>query len=150
MSDPRSVYETPSPLETRIPADQDREICQKITIEEAKARLRSPHEPPWGDLDPLIRPIVKVLWEEGVETYECCQGGLGHTYPEPAVRFYGGKGEGLRVMAVALAYNLHPTELRRFYTVQDGEIVGPDWEICFHIPGHEDWFDVSMKHRQKR
>ena len=42
-------------------------------------------EPP---LDPEIEDIVKILREHGVETYESCQGGPGHSYPRPAVRFH--------------------------------------------------------------
>lgn len=114
-------------------------IYERITIEEAKARLRSESEPPWNDLDPGILPIVKIFYEEGIETYESCQGGPGHCFPEPTVRFCGQIGEGFRALAVALAYNLHPTSLRRVYSIIDKEPVGPDWEMTFHIPDIPSW-----------
>ena len=74
---------------------------------------------------------MRVLWEGGIETYESCEGGRGHAFPEPTVRFLGGHGEGFRALAVALAHNLKPSELRRFYDVRDGEPNGPYWEITF-------------------
>jgi hypothetical protein len=44
-------------------------------------------------LDPGIVDFVRVLQEAGVETTESCQGGEGHTYPEPTVRFNGDNSE---------------------------------------------------------
>jgi hypothetical protein len=40
-------------------------------------------------LDPGIAPAVLVLRDAGVETFESCEGGEGHSYPEPTVRFHG-------------------------------------------------------------
>ena len=62
-------------------------------------------EPP---LDEGIREIVVTLIAHGVETYESCEGGEGHSYPEPTVRFEGDLSEGLRVASVALGYGLQP------------------------------------------
>src|ERR1041385_7914962 len=47
-------------------------VYERVTIEEAKERLRSEKQPPWDELDPGILPIVKALYEEGIETYESC------------------------------------------------------------------------------
>jgi hypothetical protein len=44
-------------------------------------------------------------------------GGEGHTYPEPAVRFYGGRGEGFRALAVAAQHGLPVRAIRRLWTV---------------------------------
>jgi hypothetical protein len=41
------------------------------------------------ELDPGIAPYVDALRAEGVETFESCEGGDGHAYPEPTVRFAG-------------------------------------------------------------
>jgi hypothetical protein len=41
-------------------------------------------------LDSGIRDAVLLLRENGIETIESCQGGNGHAYPEPTVRFAGG------------------------------------------------------------
>jgi hypothetical protein len=123
--------------------DDSRSIYQRITIEEAKARLRSHREPPWENIDAGILPIVRVLFEEGIETYESCQGGPGHCFLEPTVRFHGGISEGMRALAIALAYNLQPTSLRRSYAIIDKEPVGPDWEMTFHIPSVPGWRNLS-------
>jgi hypothetical protein len=82
-------------------------------------------------LDPGIAEAVKLLNKFGVETFESCQGGKGHCFPEPTVRFHGGKSEGLRALAITLQHGLNTSELRRYYTVIDGEPVGPYWEITF-------------------
>jgi len=83
-------------------------------------------------LDRWISYAVKVLRDAGIETYESCQGGPGHSYQEPAVRFGGGRGEGFRAVAVALTYGLPVFMLRRFWRMEDGELHGPAWEITFH------------------
>ena len=83
-------------------------------------------------LDPGIRPFVKILREHGVCTYESCEGGNGHAYPEPAVRFSGTPGEGWRALCIALDHDLPVDDLRRFWSIEDGEPVGPEWEIVFY------------------
>jgi hypothetical protein len=80
----------------------------------------------WG-----ISYIVKVLREASIETFESCEGGSGHAFPEPTVRFHGGKGEGFRALSVAFTFGLPVTGLRRYWDVLDGEPVGPKWELTF-------------------
>ena len=82
-------------------------------------------------LDEGIGQIVKVLREAGVETYESCEGGEGHSFPEPTVRFHGEYAEGLRAAAIALQSHLPVAELRRVYGVEDSELKGPWWELTF-------------------
>src|ERR1700736_4389834 len=77
---------------------------------------------------------VRILWENGVETTESCQGGQGHPFPEPTVRFAGDKSEGPRALGIALQNGLRVTALRRVWTVIDGEAVGPLWEMTFDHP----------------
>jgi hypothetical protein len=74
---------------------------------------------------------VKVLRDGGVETYESCQGGTGHSYVEPAVRFFGGHQAGYQAVGVAMTFGLPIRDLRRFWTCRDGELVGPYWELTF-------------------
>ena len=53
---------------------------------------------------------VETLAAAGIETFESCQGGEGHSMPEPTfVRFHGERGEGLRALAVALQGELPGT-----------------------------------------
>jgi hypothetical protein len=88
-------------------------------------------EPP---LDEGIREIVVTLIAHGVETYESCEGGEGHSYPEPTVRFEGDLSEGLRVASVALGYGLPVSRLRRTWAIKDGMLHGPWWEMTFIPP----------------
>lgn len=83
-------------------------------------------------LDPGIAPYVDVLYAAGIKTYESCEGGEGHSYAEPAVRFYGERGEGFRALAVALQWGFPVRAVRRIWTVDtDGHPHGPEWEIVF-------------------
>lgn len=83
-------------------------------------------------LDRWIGYAVKVLRDAGFETYESCQGGRGHCFSKPTVRFGGTFTEGLQAVAVALNHGLPVFEVRRFWSIRDGEITGPNWEIVFH------------------
>ncbi len=80
-------------------------------------------------LDPGIRDAVRILAEAGIETFESCQGGEGHAYPEPTVRFHGERGEGFKALAIALQRGLNVLSLRRTWPVNDGEPTGPCWEL---------------------
>jgi hypothetical protein len=86
------------------------------------------YDPP---LDPEIRRYVEALVEAGVETFESCQGGQGHSYPEPTVRFYGDRSEGFRALAIALQRQFPVEAIRRTWPVVAGEPTGPWWEMTF-------------------
>ncbi len=88
-------------------------------------------EADYPDLDPGIRRAVRILMENGVETFESCEGGPGHAYPEPTVRFYGGPYAGWRAISVCLAFGLPVLELRRTWPVIRNEPTGPYWDIAF-------------------
>jgi hypothetical protein len=88
-------------------------------------------EPP---LDDGISKIVITLVKNGVETFESCEGGRGHSFPEPTVRFEGGASEGLRALAIALENGLPVSRLRRTWGMIDGSIHGPWWEMTFWPP----------------
>jgi hypothetical protein len=77
---------------------------------------------------------VDILRCAGVETFESCEGGDGHAYPEPTVRFHGARAEGFRALAVAETERLPVAELRRVWPIQDGEPTGPYWELTFTSP----------------
>jgi hypothetical protein len=85
-------------------------------------------EPP---LDEGIRDAVHILISAGVETYESCEGGDGHSYPEPTIRFEGSLSEGFRALAVALAHGLPVRSIRQAWGIIDGTPHGPWWEITF-------------------
>lgn len=98
------------------------------------------YDPP---LDPGIRRAVEVLGAAGVETFESCQGGPGHAYPEPTVRFHGDRSEGFRALAAAMQEGLPVVALRRVWTINDGEPAGPWWEMTF--VGFDDDVEVARE-----
>jgi hypothetical protein len=82
-------------------------------------------------LDPGIADFVNILCDGNVETFESCQGGPGHAYPEPTVRFHGGPAEGFRALSWAMQHGLPVMSLRRIWTVTANEPNGPWWEMTF-------------------
>jgi hypothetical protein len=66
-----------------------------------------------------------------METFESCEGGRGHSSPEPVVRFDGQPPEGLKAVSAALYGQLKVHTLRRVWRIEDGELVGPWWELTF-------------------
>jgi hypothetical protein len=82
-------------------------------------------------LDKGIARAVNILMDEGIQTFESCEGTPGHAYPEPTIRFYGERAEGFRALAIAMRYGLRVTSLRRVWPVNDGEPTGPSWELVF-------------------
>lgn len=93
-------------------------------------------------LDPGVARFVEVLCENGIETYESCEGGPGHASAEPMVRFHGNQAEGFRALAIAHTFGLPVSDLRRRWAIIDGEPVGPQWEMTFKrladgsVPAH--------------
>jgi hypothetical protein len=83
-------------------------------------------------LDRGIAYAVQALVTAGVETFESCEGGSGHAYAEPTVRFHGDRAEGLRALAAAIQARLPVRELRRVWPVLDDEPTGPWWELTFN------------------
>lgn len=81
---------------------------------------------------------MDILDANGVETFESCEGGEGHHFPEPTVRFYGGRAEGFRALAVALQVGPLPVKtLRRYWRIgSDGAPEGPNWEMTFYPPSY--------------
>jgi len=85
-------------------------------------------------LDPGIKKAVNILRKNGVETFESCEGGKGHSYPEPTIRFFGERPEGWRVLAIAQTYGLPVYALKRVWPLIDQEPTGPYWEMTFTCP----------------
>lgn len=83
------------------------------------------------ELDPGVRRYVLALRAAGVETFESCQGGAGHAFPEPTVRFHGNAAEGYRAFTAAMNRGLPVLSLRRYYQVNNGWLDGPWWEMTF-------------------
>jgi len=86
-------------------------------------------------LDKGVERAVNLLLDAGVETFESCEGGEGHAYTEPTVRFHGERAEGFRALAIALQYGLKVSSLRRVWPINDGEPTGPWWELVSNARG---------------
>jgi hypothetical protein len=82
-------------------------------------------------IDPDIRRAVLILRRGGVETFESCQGGCGHAFAEPTIKFHGNRGAGYHALSVALDFDLPVRRLQRCYHVNDGQLEGPWWELVF-------------------
>jgi hypothetical protein len=67
--------------------------------------------------------------EAGIETTELCEGGSGDSFPEPTIRFGGTKSDGFRASAITIQHGMGVSELRRYYVVQDDELVWPHREM---------------------
>lgn len=86
----------------------------------------------YGSLpDEGIVDWVEALRDHGVETFESCEGGPGHALPEPTIAFHGPPEEGFRALSVALKLGLPVRDLRRYWSVVEGEPQGPWWQLTF-------------------
>lgn len=86
------------------------------------------YEPP---LDAGIAAYVETLQAAGIETFESCEGGEGHCFPEPTIRFHGERPAGFAALSAAMAEALPVSDLRRVWSIEDGEPTGPSWEMTF-------------------
>lgn len=86
------------------------------------------------ELDSGIREAVTILRSAGVETFESCEGGAGHAFPKPTIRFHGDAWAGYHAFSVAMQHGLPVTELRTVWDVINGQLVGPGWEMTFRTP----------------
>ena len=84
-------------------------------------------------LDKGIAPFVDILREGGVETYESCEGGSGHPFPEPTIRFCasGRPADGWHALSVAIEHALPVSELRKVWSYESDGPNGPFWEMVF-------------------
>ena len=82
-------------------------------------------------LDAGIAPAVLVLRAAGVATFESCQGGPGHAFPVPTVRFHASRPEAFHALQAAVAAGLPVYDLRQVWPIVGGRPKGPCWELTF-------------------
>src|ERR1035438_3087165 len=70
-----------------------------------------------GKLDRGISKAVRILQANGIETFESCEGGAGHAFTEPTIRFHGGPETGWKAIGVCLSYGFPVLCLRRVWYV---------------------------------
>lgn len=110
----------------RSPADEPK--SPSTLMDEFDSSLDMP-------LDPGIRAYVLALRQGGVETFESCQGGEGHAFPEPTIRFYGSMAAGFKAYGVAVERGLPVSELRLVYPANEYMLLtGPWWQMTFVTP----------------
>jgi hypothetical protein len=93
------------------------------------------------NLDALIRPAVEILNKYGFKTFESCQGGEGHCFPEPTVRFEGNEFDLLRAYEICQLNFLPVHEVRRIYrktpfyveeNTSNAHQIGEVWDTPFN------------------
>jgi hypothetical protein len=91
---------------------------------------------PVAGMDPGIERAVRTLMDAGVETFESCQGGPGHCFPEPTIRFGVGRPEeGWKALAVCLTFGYPVLRLATYWNIEHGHVpTGPYWELVFSRP----------------
>lgn len=101
----------------------------------ARTKIRDPLEDyaPAVDLelDLGVRRAVLILRAGGVETFESCEGGEGHAFPDPTIRFHGGSWAGYRAFAIAMEHGLPVLHVRYAFTAVNGHLEAPCWEMTF-------------------
>ena len=88
-------------------------------------------------IDAGILPAVEILNKHGFETFESCQGGEGHSFPEPTVRFLGSEFDLIRAYEICECYGLTVLAAKRVYKKADVYIsktkhIGFAWEKPFN------------------
>lgn len=103
-----------------------------------------------ADVDPGIMQAVLTLRSGGVETIESCEGGDGHSFPEPTIRFNGDSWAGYRAFALAMEHGLKVASVRQVYDVIDGQLKGPWWEMTFRTIVREQKREVEYRSVQEQ
>jgi len=77
---------------------------------------------------------VQILMDADIATYESCQGGEGHAYGEPTIRFDGTPACGWRALAILMSYDLPVGRLSQTWVLNYGVPDGPCREVTFTRP----------------
>jgi hypothetical protein len=93
------------------------------------------------NIDEKILPAVKILNEHGFKTFESCEGGEGHLFHEPTVRFEGSEFDLIRAFEICQLHGLPVYEVKRVYRktpvyINDNTStvhqIGEAWETPFN------------------
>lgn len=85
-------------------------------------------------IDAGVRFAVKVLHAAGIKTGQSCQGGAGHSYPEPTVDLMTDGADdalGFAALAALRAYGLPVSSAALMWNVVGSRPDGPLWRISF-------------------
>ena len=85
------------------------------------------------DLDPLIEPYVRILRRNGIETVQSCQGGEGHSFPRPTIRFTGSMGALWRALSILLNVDAGVSRVQIVWRVGPDQLPsGPVLEVVLY------------------
>jgi hypothetical protein len=106
--------------------------------------VKSPNEWDADDLAEIAREIdhkfppdlgivraVKILPDVGIGTVQSCEGGEGHSYPEPTVEFVGGRSENWKAAHALLQFGLPIRRMGQIWKWNEGVPEGPIWAVTF-------------------
>jgi hypothetical protein len=91
-------------------------------------------EASYGSLDVGIRFAVRVLHARGFETCQSCQGGQGHSYPEPTVEMVAGGDDalGFGALDALRSYGLPVADVAIVWRVSGSHPFEKLWRITFY------------------
>lgn len=81
-----------------------------------RVRQASTESVNFDDLDSGIRPAVELLQKHGFKTFESCQGGKGHSYFEPTIRFHGDELDLFKAYELCEQHGMNVDCVRRVYS----------------------------------
>lgn len=83
-------------------------------------------------IDTGILPALKILRAFGFDTFESCEGGKGHAFPDPTIKFWGDEFDCIRAYELCEQFGLNVFRARRIFFKevlysQDNTISCPTW-----------------------
>lgn len=97
----------------------------------------------YSKIDEKIRIAVEILNKHGFETWESCQGGNGHCFDLPTVRFWGTEFDLIRAYRLCENYDLRVFQASRVYRTT--EISTNDSHEC---PDNKKVWDIPFNEIQ--
>ena len=88
-------------------------------------------------LDIGIEKAVNIMIKNGFQTFESCQGGIGHCFNEPTIRFFGDEFDLIRAWEVCELNGLRVFEAKRVFRKVDMydidlKLKGLSWDKPFN------------------
>lgn len=135
---PEGSYPSGRSLSGLVPAREQGAATTATVVDEATLTCWAEEICPGHPIDVGIVAAVKALRDAGFDTFEACEGGEGHAYAEPTVRFEGDDAAGMRALAVLAHFPAR--RVSRSWSVselEDRRAAGqpappPFWEVTFY------------------
>lgn len=98
---------------------------------------------PWNEIDPGIASAVRALDFYGIETFESCQGGEGHSAEKPSIWFRGDDHAGLWAVWLLSSLKFKVEELSRHWNPDHGVPREPFWKVELSPGGMNPFSDLT-------